>query len=65
VILLDAALTPLAITPTARYWLAEIDDGHDATRALPWAALTLAARAISGEPPTSTVVPSTSKKCRG
>jgi DNA-binding CsgD family transcriptional regulator len=49
VILLDAALTPLAVTSAAQRWLAEIDDGQDAARALPWAVLTLAARAVGGE----------------
>lgn len=48
-ILLDAALTPLAVTSAARRWLAEIDDGQDTARALPWAVLTLAARAVGGE----------------
>jgi DNA-binding CsgD family transcriptional regulator len=49
VLLLDAALTPLAITPAAHRWLAQIDDGHDPTRALPWTVLTLATRALDGE----------------
>ena len=49
VILLDAALTPLAVTSTAQRWLAQIDDGLDAARALPWAVLAVAARAVGGE----------------
>jgi DNA-binding CsgD family transcriptional regulator len=49
VILLDAALIPLAVTSTAQRWLAEINDGHDPARALPWAVLSLATRAVGGE----------------
>jgi DNA-binding CsgD family transcriptional regulator len=49
VVLLDAALTPLAVTSAAQRWLAEIDDGHDPARALPWAVLSLAARALGSE----------------
>ena len=47
--MVDAELTPLAVTSAAQRWLAEIDDGHDAARALPWAVLSLAARALGGE----------------
>jgi hypothetical protein len=49
VILLDAALTPLAVTSTAQRWLVQIDDGLDAARALPWAVLAVAACAVGGE----------------
>lgn len=44
-LLLSGSLEPTHVTPTARRWLTEIDDGVDPHREIPYAVLTLAARA--------------------
>ena len=49
-LLLSAALDPLHVTPTAQRWLTEIEDGVDPGREIPYAVVTLATRAMAGDP---------------
>src|SRR5205823_3038850 len=52
-LLLDESLSRLSSTSAAERWLSEIDDGIDPQRALPYAVITLAKRAL-GQTSTST-----------
>lgn len=53
-LLLDGSLSRVDVSAAAQRWLAEIDDGVDAARALPYALLTLAGRARDGTQPVTT-----------
>ncbi len=53
--LLSDALDPVLITPTARRWLIEIEDGVDPGREIPYGVVTLAARALGGAFPTGSL----------